>query len=390
MLNFDFSNPTRIVFGEGVIAKLGKLLPEAAQVLIVVGGSSAEKNGTLAEVRAALGTRRHATFSGIEPNPTLETAMRAVAQFQDGGFDFLLAVGGGSVIDAVKFIAAAVRLPGADPAAAWELVRKGGRGVAQAAPLGVVLTLPATGSEMNNGGVLTHAAEGAKLPFSSRLLFPQFALLDPTKTYTLPARQLANGVVDAFVHTMEQYLTYPVDARVQDRFAEGLLQTLIEIGPRVVASDTPDYADRANLVWSATLALNGLIGAGVPQDWSTHMIGHELTALYGIDHARTLAVVLPAMMDARREQKHAKLLQYAERVWGITEGSEEGRINAAITQTRNFFEGLGVPTRLSAYDLGADAADAVVTQLQKHGMVALSEHRDIDAAKAREILGLAI
>ena len=394
MQNFDFSNPTRIVFGEGVIAKLGKLLPETAQVLIVVGGSSAEKNGTLAEVRAALGARRHATFSGIEPNPTLETSMRAVAQFQQGGFDFLLAVGGGSVIDAVKFIAAAVRLPKvdavADPAAAWELVRKGGRGVAQAAPLGVVLTLPATGSEMNNGGVLTHAAEGAKLPFSNRLLFPQFALLDPTKTYTLPTRQLANGVVDAFVHTMEQYLTYPVDARVQDRFAEGLLQTLIEIGPRIVGSETPDYADRANLVWSATLALNGLIGAGVPQDWATHMIGHELTALYGIDHARTLAVVLPAVMDARREQKHAKLLQYAERVWGITEGSEEGRINAAITQTRNFFEGLGVPTRLSAYDLGAEAADAVVAQLAKHGMVALSEHRDIDAAKAREILGLAI
>lgn len=390
MQNFDFSNPTRIVFGEGVIAKLGKLLPETAQVLIVVGGSSAEKNGTLAEVRAALGARRHETFAGIEPNPTLETSMRAVAQFQQGGFDFLLAVGGGSVIDAVKFIAAAVRLPGADAAAAWELVRKGGRGVAQAAPLGVVLTLPATGSEMNNGGVLTNAAEGAKLPFSNRLLFPQFALLDPTKTYTLPTRQLANGVVDAFVHTMEQYLTYPVDARIQDRFAEGLLQTLIEIGPRVVASGTPDYSDRANLVWSATLALNGLIGAGVPQDWATHMIGHELTALYGIDHARTLAVVLPAMMDARREQKHAKLLQYAERVWGITEGSEEGRINAAITQTRNFFEGLGVPTRLSAYDLGAEAVDAAVAQLEKHGMVALSEHRDIDAAKAREILGLAI
>lgn len=390
MLNFDFTNPTRIVFGEGVIARLDKLLPETAQVLIVVGGGSAEKNGTLAEVRAALGDRRHGTFAGIEPNPTLETAMRAVAQFQQGGFDFLLAVGGGSVIDAVKFIAAAVRLPGADPAAAWELVRQGGRGVAQAAPLGAVLTLPATGSEMNSGGVLTHAAEGAKLPFSNRLLFPQFALLDPAKTYTLPARQLANGVVDAFVHTMEQYLTYPVDARVQDRFAEGLLQTLIEIGPRVVQAETPDYADRANLVWSATLALNGLIGAGVPQDWSTHMIGHEITALYGIDHARTLAVVLPAMMDARREQKHAKLLQYAERVWGITEGSEEGRVNAAITQTRNFFERLGVPTRLSSYDLGPEAADAVVAQLQKHGMVALSEHRDIDAGKAREILALAI
>ncbi len=390
MQNFDFSHPTRIVFGKGVVAKLGKLLPETAQVLIVVGGSSAEKSGTLAEVRSALGARRHATFSGIEPNPTLETAMGAVAQFQQGGFDYLLAVGGGSVIDAVKFIAAAVRLPGADSAAAWELVRNGGRTVNEAAPLGVVLTLPATGSEMNNGGVLTHAAEGAKLSFSSRLLFPQFALLDPTKTYTLPTRQLANGVVDAFVHVMEQYLTYPVDARVQDYFAEGLLKTLIEIGPRVVQAETPDYDDRANLMWTATLALNGLIGAGVPQDWATHMLGHEITALYGIDHARTLAVVLPAMMDARREQKRAKLLQYAERVWGITQGSEEGRINAAITQTRNFFEGLDVPTRLSAYDLGLEAVEAVAEQLEKHGMVKLSERRDIDAAKAREILTLAI
>ena len=383
MQNFDFQNPTHIVFGKNRIADLGKLVPAAAKVLILVGGSSAEKTGTLAEVREALGTRTHATFNGIEPNPSYETAMQAVQQVKDGGYDFLLAVGGGSVIDAVKFTAAAALFEGAD---AWSIMEKGGRNITQALPFGTVLTLPATGSEMNNGGVITRRSIGAKLSFSSRHCYPLFSVLDPTKTYTLPPQQLANGVVDAFVHTVEQYLTYPVNGRVQDRFAEGILQTLIEIGPRLLAATEPDYDDRANLVWAATLALNGLIGAGVPQDWSTHMIGHELTALHGIDHARTLAIVLPAMLHERRVQKQAKLLQYGERVWGITSGSDEERIDAAIAQTRSFFEAMGIPTRLSAYGLGADAIDTVIRQLEAHGMTKLSEHRDLTPAISRKVL----
>lgn len=386
MLNFDFQNPTRIVFGQGRIADLAKLVPAQARVLILVGGASAEKTGTLAEVRQALGERHHATFAGIEPNPSYETSLRAVQQIREGGFDFLLAVGGGSVIDAAKFIAAAVPFEG-DP---WAILEKRGRNIARALPFGTVLTLPATGSEMNDGGVITHRAKGAKLSFSSRYCFPQFSVLDPTKTYTLPPQQLANGVVDAFVHTVEQYLTYPVDARVQDHFAEGLLQTLIEVGPRILAAPEPVYDDRANLMWAATMALNGLIGAGVPQDWATHLIGHELTALHGIDHARTLAIVLPALLNERRVPKRAKLLQYAERVWGLREGSEDERIDAAIARTRDFFESLGVPTRLGAYGLGSAQADAIVAQLQAHGMVQLGEQREITPEVSRRILEAAL
>ena len=386
MLNFDFYNPTQIVFGKDRSADLAKLVPAEAKVLILVGGASAEKTGTLAEVRQALGTREHDTFSGIEPNPSFGTAMKAVQRVRDGGFDFLLAVGGGSVIDAAKFIAAAVPFEGD----AWDILLKGGRNVKTALPFGTVLTLPATGSEMNNGAVITRRDIGAKLPFRSRLLFPQFSVLDPTKTYTLPPQQLANGVVDAFVHTVEQYLTYPVNAPLQDRFAESLLQSLVEIGPRLLAAPEPDYDDRASLMWAATLALNGLIGAGVPQDWATHMIGHELTALHNIDHARTLAIVLPAMLNERRDQKRTKLLQYGERVWGIRNGSDAERISAAIDQTRDFFERMGIPTRLSAYGLGADAIDVVIRQLEAHGMTQLSEHRDVTPAVSRRVLEAAL
>ncbi|MBY0412335.1 MAG: iron-containing alcohol dehydrogenase [Burkholderiaceae bacterium] len=386
MLNFDFHNPTRILFGQGRIADLGQQVPAAARVLILVGGASAEKTGTLAEVRAALGDRHHDTFSGIEPNPSYETCMKAVEQARSGGYDFLLAVGGGSVIDATKFIAAAVPFEGD----AWSILEKRGRNITKALAFGSVLTLPATGSEMNNGSVITHRAKGAKLAFSSAHTYPQFSVLDPTKTYTLPPQQLANGVVDAFVHTVEQYLTYPVNAPVQDRFAEGILQTLIEVGPRLLTATEPVYDDRANLMWGATMALNGLIGAGVPQDWATHMIGHELTAMHGIDHARTLAIVLPSLLQAQRATKGAKLLQYGERVWGIRTGTDDERITATIAATRDFFERMGIPTRLSSYGVGADSLDKLVSQLEAHGMVQLGEHRDITPAVSRRILEAAL
>ncbi len=385
MKNFEFHNPTRIVFGLDTVAKLSTLVPHDARVLILYGGASAEKTGTLAEVRAAMGQRTVQEFGGIEPNPSYETLMRAVALVRGEKVDFLLAVGGGSVIDGTKFVAAAALYDG-EP---WEIAERGGANVQRALPFGTVLTLPATGSEMNNGGVVTKKATHDKLSFRSPLLYPQFSVLDPSKTFTLPATQVANGLVDAFVHTTEQYLTYPAQAMVQDRFAEGLLQTLVEIAPQAVAAPD-DYATRANLMWTATLALNGLIGAGVPQDWATHMIGHELTALYDIDHARTLALVLPALLDVQREQKREKLLQYGERVWNITEGSDDERITAAIASTRAFFEGLGIPTRLSAYQLGQEAVEAVLKQLAAHGMTSLGEHRDIDLARSRRILEAAL
>ena len=381
MFNFELYNPTKIVFGRDTVTKLSTLVPTDARVLILFGGASAQKNGTLDEVKAALGTREVQEFSGIEPNPSYETLMRAVEHVRREKIDFLLAVGGGSVIDGTKFIAAAAHFDG-EP---WDIAVKGGANITNALPFGTVLTLPATGSEMNNGGVVTRKSIQAKLAFHSPLVYPQFSILDPSKTFTLPPRQIANGVVDAFVHTVEQYLTYPVNGQVQDRFAEGLLLSLIETGPRVMAEPN-DYDARANLMWVATLALNGLIGAGVPQDWATHMIGHELTAQYDIDHARTLAIVLPSLLTVQRENKRAKLLQYAARVWNITEGSEDARIDQAIQNTRDFFESMGIKTRLGDYELGQAAIDIVVTQLSAHGMTKLGEHKDITLEVSRKIL----
>lgn len=380
MLNFEFHNPTRIVFGKGTVARLDTLIPAEANVLVLYGGQSAEKTGTLKEVRAALGQRQYKEFGGIEPNPSYETLMKAVELVRAEKLDFLLAVGGGSVIDGTKFVAAAFHCAG-DP---WQILETTGGAVTQALPIGAVLTLPATGSEMNFNAVITRKSTKVKAFFASPFVFPQFSILDPTKTYTLPARQLANGVVDSFTHIVEQYLTYPVDARVQDRFAEGLLQTLIEIGPKVV-DEPADYDSRANLMWTATLALNGLIGAGVPQDWSTHLAGHELTSRFGLDHAQTLAILLPSMLQIRRDSKRAKLLQYAERVWHITAGSEDERITQAIKKTRAFFESLGVKTYLSRYGIPATAIDGLIERLEALGMTQLGEHQDVTLDVSRQV-----
>ena len=381
MHNFDFYNPTHILFGQGRIADLGAHIPADARVLVLFGGGSIRRNGVLDQVHAALAGRTFLEFEGIEPNPSYETLMQAVELVRREKINFLLAVGGGSVIDGTKFVAAAALFEG-DP---WAILEKRGGNITQALPFGSVLTLPATGSEMNNGSVVTRKSLQAKMAFSSNHCYPKFSVLDPATTLTLPVRQVGNGVVDAFAHVMEQYLTYPADAPLQDRFAEGILQTLIEEGPKALA-EPENYAVRANIMWCATLALNGLIGAGVPQDWATHMVGHELTALYDLDHAQTLAVVLPGMLRVRREGKHAKLLQYAARVWNIHDGSEDARIDAAIARTREFFESLGVKTRLSDYGIGADAIDRIVAQLEAHGMSALGEHGDIDLATSRRIL----
>lgn len=381
MHNFEYYSPTRIVFGEGSIPRLADLVPADARVLVLYGGGSAERNGTLAEVEAALGDRTFQRFGGIEPNPTYETLMKAVEQIRRDKLDFLLAVGGGSVVDGTKFVAAAVDYP-EDP---WHILETRGKQIATALPIGAVLTLPATGSEVNCAAVVTRKALQAKLGFGNPLLYPRFAVLDPVKTYTLPPRQIANGVVDAFVHVMEQYVTQPAKAAVQDRYAESLLLTLIETGPQALAHPT-DYDVRANLMWAATQALHGAVGAGVPQDWATHMIGHEITALYGLDHAQTLAVVLPNLLDVRRDVKRAKLLQYADRVWGLRTGDEDARIDQAIAQTRAFFEALGVRTRLADYGIGAEAVERIVAQLEAHRMVKLGEDRAVDLALSRRVV----
>jgi len=389
MLNFSFQNPTKIHFGENTIAAIASEIPEKARVLVVYGGGSIKNNGVYQQVIEALKDHTWFEFSGIEPNPTYTTLMKAQAIIAAENIDYLLAVGGGSVVDGAKFIAAAALYKeqsqgdneGDDP---WDILAKQVP-VKAALPIGAVLTLPATGSESNGNSVVTR--EGNKLPFSSPLVRPEFAVLDPSVTLSLSDRQISNGVVDAFVHTIEQYLTYSVNGKVQDRFSEGLLQTLIEEGPKALLAETKnDLAIRANIMWSATMALNGLIGAGVPQDWSTHMIGHELTGAYGIDHARTLSIVLPAVMKVKRQQKREKLLQYAARVWQITEGDEDERIAKAIQCTESFFETMQVPIRLSDIKLGIADIDILMSNLTKHGMTKLGEHGDISLEVSREIL----
>lgn len=385
MESFVFYNPTEVLFGQQQIARLAERMPADARILITYGGGSVIRFGTLDEVRQALHKHTFFEFGGIEPNPSYETLMQAVAAVKEHQIDYLLAVGGGSVVDGTKFIAAAACFTGDDP---WDILSKQAP-VERALPLSCILTLPATGSETNSFAVISRKSDHSKLAFASPCVYPQHAVLDPTKTYTLPERQISNGVVDAFIHILEQYLTYPVNAKVQDRFAEGLLLTLLEEGPRALATPT-DYDIRANIMWSATMALNGLIGVGVPQDWSTHAIGHELTAAYGLDHAQTLAIVLPVLLDVQREQKKQKLLQYAERIWGLRDGKDEHRINKAIEKTREFFEMMRVKTHLADYGINAkDAAEKVVASLKRHHMTALGEHKDITPEVVARILLMA-
>jgi NADP-dependent alcohol dehydrogenase len=383
MENFTFHNPTRIHFGRGQIAKVGEELPAGARVLLLAGGGSIKQNGVYDQVRAALGARTVFEFFGVEANPDFDTLMRAVDLCRREKIDWVLAVGGGSVLDGAKFVAAAVPFVG-DP---WDILAKNAE-VKKALPIGAVLTLPATGSESNSAAVISRRALKEKLAFLNPLVFPRFSVLDPEATFSLPARQVANGIGDAFCHVMEQYLTFPAGAALQDRFAESILRVLIEEGPKTQANPK-DYDARANLVWAATWALNTAIGVGVPQDWASHMIGHELTALHGIDHARTLAVILPSLMQVQRADKREKLLQYADRVWDLRDGTEDARIDAAIAATRRFYESLGIATHLSDYGVTAETAPEVARRLEAKGMGKLGERGDITSAVVERILRLA-
>ncbi len=385
MENFTFHNPTRIHFGRGQIAAIGGELPATARVLLLAGGGSIIQNGVYDQVKKALGVRATFEFFGVEANPDFDTLIQAVELARREKADWVLAVGGGSVLDGAKFVAAAVPYAG-DP---WEVLTKGGAGVKSALALGAVLTLPATGSEANSFAVISRRALKEKLAFGHPLLFPRFSVLDPETTFSLPPRQVANGIGDAFCHVIEQYLTFPANAAVQDRFAESVLRVLIDVGQTTLANPT-DYSARANLVLAATWALNGTIGMGVPQDWASHMIGHELTALHGIDHARTLAVVLPSLLQVRRNAKRAKLLQYAERIWDIRGGSEDARIDSAIAKTRAFYESIGIRTRLADYNvIAATTAPEVARRLEARGMVKLGERGEITPAVVEAILRLA-
>ncbi len=383
MYNFQYANPTRICFGEGQIATLPELIPVGSRLLVLYGGGSIKQNGVYEQLTQALAGREWLEFPGIGANPQYDQLMEAVALVKRERIDFLLAVGGGSVVDGTKFVAAAACFEGDDP---WAILRDKAP-IKGALPLGCVLTLPATGSESNPAAVVSRGE--AKLSFMNPLVQPVFAVLDPTTTYSLPPRQVGNGVVDAFVHIIEQYLTFPVGGEVQDRLAEGLLQVLVDNGPRALTEPT-NYQVRANLMWAASLALNGLIGRGVPQDWSTHAIGHQLTALHGLDHAQSLAVVLPSLLREQSAQKQEKLAQFAERVWHSSREDKALRIEEAIIRTEQFFQQMGVGTRLADYGLSEGCIPGICSNLKRFGLTALGEQQDIDPDKVARILSHAL
>lgn len=381
MFNFTYKNPVKILFGKGQIANIGEELPKKSKILLTYGGGSIFKNGVYDQVKEATKGFDIIEFGGIEPNPKYETLMQAVEICKHEKVEFLLAVGGGSVLDGTKFIAAAHFYEGNDY---WEILKTSGTIVSKALPIGCVMTLPATGSEMNGNAVISRKMTKEKLGFSSPLVYPQFSVLDPQCIATLPSNQVANGVIDSYVHTMEQYLTYLVNAPLQDRYAEAILKTLIEEGPKVLACKT-DYEAAANYMWCATNALNYWIAVGVPQDWSTHQIGHELTALHGIDHAQTLAIVLPGVMNYKRKDKAEKILQYGERVFGISSGSEEERLDKTIEATIVFFNQMGVSCCLSDYEVGEESILEIERRFKERGKQD-GEHGDIDWQAAGTIL----
>lgn len=382
MINFEFKNPTKIIFGKGQIANLAKELPKDAKILMLYGGGSIKQNGVYEQVKNALTDFQFLEFGGIPANPEYEVLMQALKVIKEEKITYLLAVGGGSVIDGVKFLSSAALYEGDTP---WDILTKSIR-TEKGMPFGSVLTLPATGSEMNSGAVITRSATKEKLSMGGPGLFPEFSILDPLVIASIPERQLANGITDAFTHVLEQYMTYPIQAFLQDRFAESILQTLVEIAPRIIKNPS-DYEAAANFMWSCTMALNGLIQKGVPGDWAVHAIGHELTAQFGIDHARTLAVIAPSHYRYNFDTKKEKLAQYGKRVWGITSGTTEEIAQAAIVKTEEFFHSLGIQTTLSAYTEDyKGTAEKISDRFTARGWLGLGEHKNLKPSDVQKIV----
>ncbi|ANQ50957.1 iron-containing alcohol dehydrogenase [Flammeovirga sp. MY04] len=389
MKNFELWNPTRLVFGENQLENVHKHIPAGVKnILLVFGGGSIKKNGVHETVTSALKDYNVIDFGGIEPNPRYETIMKAREVALKENVDFILAVGGGSVIDACKFLCVATPYTDGDP---WDIITKRlGKVVTEAIPFGTVLTLPATGSEMNSGSVVTRASSKEKLAFGGPLCFPKFSVLDPRVVASLPERQIVNGITDAFTHVLEQYLTYPADAPLQDRFAEGILQTLVEIGPKVIHNPS-DSTVAGNFMFCCTMALNGLIQQGVPTDWATHMIGHELTALFEIDHARTLAIIGPNLYRVMFNNKKEKLAQYGERVWGITKGSLEEKAQKTIERTVEFFHSMGIKTKISDYTEDySEVAKTITSRFEERKWMGLGERGDVTLEKVEEIVEMSL
>ncbi len=381
MNNFYSYNPTKIIFGTGMIPNIAREIPADSRVMIVYGGGSVKENGVLDQVKEALAGYATEEFSGIEPNPEYGACISMIEKIREFNADFLLAVGGGSVIDATKFAALGYYADG-DP---WDFVEGSKPVPGKALPFGCIQTYPASGSEMNNACVISRRETGQKEVVASLATYPRFSVLDPSIPLTLSPKQLAHGIVDIFIHVLEQYVTYPCNAYVQERQAEALLLAIKDVALRVIANPA-DYQLMSNLMWSAPHAVNGVLSRGVPVDWSTHEIGHMLTACYGITHAESIALVLPGVWRDQFENKKEKLAQYGRRVWGL-DGGEVEVANGAIAATEAFFHSMDVPTTLTAHGLDAEeAAETISRKFKERGKGAIGERNEIDSERIKQIL----
>jgi NADP-dependent alcohol dehydrogenase len=376
MNNFIFCNPTKLVFGKGQIKEIKNLIPKNKNLMLTFGGGSVKENGVYNQVKDALKEHNFIEFWGIEPNPKIDTLKKAITIAKEKNINFILSVGGGSCLDGTKLIAAGIKYDGD----AWDLVLKGY--ATDGIDFASVLTLPATGSEMNRGAVISNSETKEKFPFYSR--YPLFSVLDPETTFSLPDYQIACGIADTFVHVTEQYLTYPNQSRIMDRWAEGILQTIIEIAPKI-KDNKKDYDLMADFMLSATMALNDFIRMGVVEDWSTHQISHVITALHGITHAEALTLLHCGLLKTMKEQKKEKLLQYAKRIWNINTGTDDEKIDEALNKTEMFFKSLGLATKLGEKNIGDDTIEEIVRRFIVRG-IKLGEGQNITSDVIRNIL----
>lgn len=382
MNNFELYNPTKIIFGKGEIAKLKNELPKDAKILMLFGGGSIKKNGIYEQVSKALEGFDWQEFGGIPPNPEYSVLMKALEIIKKENITYLLAVGGGSVIDGTKFLSSAALYEGDEP---WDILKNRIR-TEVGMPFGTLLTLPATGSEMNSGAVVTNVETNEKFGMGGPGLFPKFSILDPTVVSSIPERQIANGLADSFTHVLEQYMTYPVDAILQDKLAESVLSAILETAPRIMENPR-DYKSAANFMWNCTMALNGLIQKGVPTDWAIHAMGHELTAFYGIDHARTLAILTKSHYTYNLKDKQAKLAQCGERVFGITEGDEKEKAEQCIEAIEEFYLSIGISTTLSSYTEEYEGtAQKIAERFTERGWTAMGEHNKLAPSDVEQIV----
>jgi len=366
MENFTFWNPTKLIFGKGQLEQLKNEIPQyGKKVLLVYGGGSVKRSGLYDKVLSVLKEIETDVFElpGVEPNPRLTTAQKGIEICKQEGIDFILAVGGGSVIDCTKLIAAGTKYDGA----AWDLVTKKAFAT-EALPFGTVLTLAATGSEMNSGSVITNWETNEKYGWGSAVTFPKFSILDPVNTFTVPKNQTIYGIVDMMTHVLEHYFHLEENTEFQDRMCESLLITVMETAPKLLA-DLENYDYRATILYGGTMALNGILNMGYRGDWATHNLEHAVSAVYDIPHGGGLAILFPNWMKHNLTVKPERFLQLAVRVFGVDPSgktAEQAGLEG-IEKLREFWNSIGAPQRLAHYEIDDSKLELMADKAMVYG-----------------------